>query len=384
MYVKLYIILVVGMRFLILGSKEYPVGASRGFDLLPSGGMERYTQDLAAALAAKGEKPLVVTRKFPGQKSFEEKNGVSVRRVGWLNGFLLRNPSFNFNSLRESMRLDFDVVFANGVMATLAGLALRFFKRTPVIARPAGVAWVQPQYNFFVKTLLNAMEKTAYSHADAVVFLSDEEVKSFEKKMGFLPKRYRVINTGVNLEGFKIVTRKTARKSGQKKVLFLGRLLPVKGAKFLVEAASGVPAEILIAGEGPEKPLLQKTVAEKNLNNVKFLGQVKNPEKLLAECDIFVLPSLSEGLPIAMLEAFASKKPCVVTDIGLPVENGKTALVVKPGDAKALALALNHLLANPRLSKRLADNAFRMVSTKFTWKKAAKEIISLAESLERR
>ncbi len=372
----------LSLKILILGSKEYPVGSSVGFDALPSGGMERYTQDLTEALAQTGVKSVIVTRRFPNQKPFEEKNGVSVHRVGWLKGFLLRNPSFNINALRKSMGLDFDVVFTNGVIATIAGLILRLFKGKPVIARPAGVAWMQPQYNPLVKIVLNALEKTAYSKADAVVFLSDQEVKSFEKKMGFLPKNYKVINTGVNLERFQ--SQKASKRNERKKVLFLGRLLPVKGVKFLVEAAKDIPAEIIIAGDGPEKPLLQKMISERGVNNVRFLGQVEKPEKLLQECDVFVLPSLSEGLPIAMLEAMAARKPCVVTDIGLPVQDCETALVVKPGDPKALAFALNKVLKDEKLANKLAENGFRMVSTKFTWKKAASEITSLASSLARK
>src|SRR3989338_6105678 len=248
-------------------------------------------------------------------------------------------------------------------MATLVGLALRFFRKKPVIARSAGVAWVQPQYNPLVKRVLKVLETLAYSKAYTVVFLSKQEVAAFKQKMGFLPPKYEIIPTGVNLSRFDSVKRKKnkGRKKKIKTILFLGMLLEVKGARFLVEAAPLVKAKIIIAGEGPEKAKLENKVREKKLENVFFVGQVEKPEKLLAECDVFVLPSLSEGLPIAMLEAMASRKPCVVTDIGLPVENGKTALVVKQGDAKGLAEALNALLANPVLAKRIAENGFRHV-----------------------
>ncbi|MFH1056570.1 MAG: glycosyltransferase family 4 protein [Candidatus Micrarchaeota archaeon] len=368
------------MRLLILGSKEFPVGSGKGFDEFPSGGMERYVQDFSSGLAAMGHFPVVVTRKFASQRSFENKGGVEVARVGWAKGYLLRNASFNLSAFFYSLKLDFDVIFANGVFATLSGIALRFFRKKPVISRPAGIAWVQPQYNFAVKRILNALESFAYSHADAVVFLSRQEKSSFERKMGFLPKKYSVIHTGVDLKRFE-KARKTARKKRMKTVLFLGRLLAVKGAKFLLDAAPKINAKIVIAGEGPEKKDLQKLAKERNLKNVVFTGQVEKPEELFAECDVFVLPSLSEGLPIAMLEAFASKKPCVVTDIGLPVENGKTALVVKPGNAEELASALNKLLKNEKLAARIAENGFQLARKNFTWKKACGEIISLAEGL---
>ena len=82
-----------------------------------------------------------------------------------------------------------------------------------------------------------------------------------------------------------------------------------------------------------------------------------------------------------MLEAMASRKPCVVTDIGLPVENGKTALVVKQGDAKGLAEALNKLLKNESLAGKIAENGFQHVKKNFTWENACRKIISLAKEL---
>jgi glycosyltransferase involved in cell wall biosynthesis len=123
-------------------------------------------------------------------------------------------------------------------------------------------------------------------------------------------------------------------------------------------------------------------VSERALKNVVFAGLVEKPEELLGECDVFVLPSLSEGLPIAMLEAMASRKPCVVTDIGLPVEDGKTALVVKSGDAKALASAVNELLSNGTLAKKIASNGFKHVKKNFSWPNAIKKIVCLARELK--
>ncbi len=97
-----------------------------------------------------------------------------------------------------------------------------------------------------------------------------------------------------------------------------------------------------------------------------FAGQVGDVPKLLSQADVFVLPSLSEGLPIAMLEAMAAGVPCVVTDIGLPVEKGKTALVVPPGDFKSLASATNRLLRDEKLAKTLSENALKKIRAEFS------------------
>ncbi|MGC9114374.1 MAG: glycosyltransferase family 4 protein, partial [Candidatus Micrarchaeia archaeon] len=224
--------------FLILGAKEYPFGAGAKEDVFASGGMEVYTEQLAQLLARRGVKVTVITRKFAHQSAHEVQKGVEIRRVAWLKGFLLRNPSFNLNALREMFflpRRSCNTIVANGVIATLTGIVASWFKRifgerVKVIARPAGIAWVQPQYNFVVKSALLMLETTAYKLADAVVFLSQPEKEQFVKKMGFLPKRNVIIPTGVDPQRFKSANGAQVRKQlGVKKdgklIVFVGRLI---------------------------------------------------------------------------------------------------------------------------------------------------------------
>jgi len=386
--------------FLILGAKEYPLGAGAGEDAYASGGMEAYTQQLAPLLAARGARVLVVTRKFARQPARETRAGVEIYRVGWLKGFLLRNPSFNLNALRETLfapRGSFDVIIANGVIATLAGIVTKWFRRflgerVVVIARPAGIAWVQPQYNTFVKMLLFFLESIAYKLADAVVFLSKGEREQFEKKMGFLPKRVALIPTGVDFAKFERATSvKRARMRVRKQlglrgktIVFVGRLIQVKGLEYLIQAMQRVrDAQLAILGDGPLRASLEKQAEKLGVKNkMVFVKNASVPE-LLNACDVFVLPSLSEGLPNALLEAMAAKRACVVTDIGLPVRDGVDALVVPPKNSNALANALNKILADARLRKRLGENALARVKKEFNWASAVNAYFKLAENLKK-
>ncbi len=360
------------MRFLVLGSKEYPAGSSVGFDPLPSGGFETYTQNLAKALEKEGQDVLLVSRRFPNQAAFEKKGRISVFRVPWIPGFYLRTPSFVLLSFLRALFLDFDVILAHGPLSGFMALKLRFLKGKPVIARPAGIASIQPQYPSLLRSMLGALEGHTYRHADLVVFLSEGEKANFQTRFGYLPKNHVIIPTGVFVP-------KVSRTTKENAVLFVGRLLSVKGVSYLVSAMKGIKAKLWIVGDGPEKMALESQAKDAEVS-AEFFGHQKNVTPYLSRAKIFCLPSLSEGLPVALLEAYAHGLACVVTDIGLPAEDGKTALVVPPKNALALRAALKKLLARASLRNRLSINA-RALARTFTWEKTARKYVQAAEKL---
>ncbi|MBI5036259.1 glycosyltransferase family 4 protein [Candidatus Micrarchaeota archaeon] len=351
------------MRFLFLGSKEYPPGSSRGFDPISSGGFETYTYNLSRELEKQGHEAAVLTRRFGNQKKQEKMNGVDVVRVPWFKGFYLRTPSFVLFSFFKAFFLDFDVVVASGPLSSFIAVVLKLFKGKPVIARPAGIAWSQPQYFSLLQKILFALESFTYKRVDHVVFLSEGEREQFGKKMGFLPAHYSVIPTGVSIPS-------GGKKKRAKVVVFVGRLLPVKGVEYLIRAMKGVGARLWVVGDGPEREKLE-ALAEKEGVEADFFGHRKDVNFFLQRASVFALPSLSEGLPVALLEAYAAKTPVVVTDIGLPAVDGTDALVVKPKDVVGLRKAIAKLLKDNRLVKKLSANAFRKAKT-FSWKNTAR------------
>ncbi len=411
----------LNMRWLLLGAKEYPFGASAKEDPVPSGGMEKYAQDLAEELALEGDDVHIITRKFA--TSHKPPKGVHVHHVTWMKGRLLRNPSFNFNSLFKAASLDFDVVLSQGVVATMAALVLRKIRGKPVIAVPAGIAHLQPQHGRALGKAIEKMERDAYSRADFVVFLSEQERRQFLNKMGFLPERHAVIPPGVKIESWKgennhqeaegkegkikkvkggrsqkgdgaeekkgkIKNREAGRSKktetsalAKPEILFVGRLNKVKGAEYLLHAMRHVDATLRIVGNGPEEESLKALAGKLGLANVVFEGYYADPSGFYRRADVFVLPSLSEGLPLALLEASAHGLACVVTDIGLPVQNGKTALVVPAKDPAALAKALQTLVKNKGLRLKLGSNARKYALANYSWRKAARQLDALAMAL---
>lgn len=152
--------------------------------------------------------------------------------------------------------------------------------------------------------------------------------------------------------------RRPFQAGSQLKVLFLGQVNVRKGIHYLVEAARLLehePVEFLVAG--PLKIRKEATVLASQ--NVKWLGPVPRNEAagLYQQCDVFVLPTLSDGFAITQLEALAHGLPVIVTpNCGRVVEDGLTGFVIPPRDPRALAEAILRFIKQPELSFEMSPH----------------------------
>lgn len=172
------------------------------------------------------------------------------------------------------------------------------------------------------------------------------------------------------------VRAKTNGSAGVK-LLFIGRLTPIKGARVLLEALQDLAgADLVIAGDGEERTRLEGVADRLNVR-VSFVGAVDAVEKLrlLSECDVLVVPSIvmpdsrAEGLPVVCLEGMALGKPVVASRVGgLPeiIVDGHNGLLFEPGDSRMLARQLARLAADEELRGRLGDCA-RRDAAGFAW-----------------
>jgi glycosyltransferase involved in cell wall biosynthesis len=169
-----------------------------------------------------------------------------------------------------------------------------------------------------------------------------------------------------------------------------GRLVPIKGLDYLLKATTIMQAEfpgmkVLIIGDGPERKNLESRTSELGIDSkVIFTGQREDVYDLICAVDLFVLPSLSEGLPIVLLEALALDVPVVVSALGgIPevITHLSTGLVVQPKDEQALAQACLSLLQNREQAKALAREGKRMVKERFSAEIMAQKVFQLYEVL---
>ena len=161
------------------------------------------------------------------------------------------------------------------------------------------------------------------------------------------------------------------------KILFMGRLVPIKGLRYLLKSCENLEnIQILIAGDGPEKKKLEKRF----LKNIKFLGPVAGKEKreLLSSVDLAVFPSIreiwrTEGTPVSMLEAMAHGVPVIASSVGGMKEiirHGQNGLLVKEKNVKELRQAILNLQNNSELRTSLGAQAFAD-TVLYDWKKIA-------------
>jgi glycosyltransferase involved in cell wall biosynthesis len=162
-------------------------------------------------------------------------------------------------------------------------------------------------------------------------------------------------------------------------ILFTARRLVEKnGLEYLIKAIPTIAEKhdvhLLIAGDGPHKPQLQRLVEKLGLRqNISFIGLI--PHQILpsyiARSDIVIIPSLMESSSLFLIEAMACKKVVVASNVGgIPeVLNRKCGLLVRPMDKLALSEAILNLLSSDILKDELAENAFQSVANSLTWDK---------------
>ena len=195
-----------------------------------------------------------------------------------------------------------------------------------------------------------------------LILTNAEAVKRFLiERIGLAEARIRVIRNGLDLVEFDALAARGPTAplpdSGPGPLLgTVGRLEPQKGMTFLVAAMgelkrSGVSARLWIVGDGPDRGDLERQAEAWGVrDSVAFLGRRDDVPALMRRFDVFVLPSLWEGLPNVALEAQAASRPVVATTVdGTPeaVGDGETGLLVPPREPAAMATAIAALLADP-------------------------------------
>ena len=157
-------------------------------------------------------------------------------------------------------------------------------------------------------------------------------------------------------------------------ILAVGNLYPVKGHDYLIDALARIAerhpaAHMAIAGRGElEESLRTRARMLGVANRFHLLGLRSDIPALLLAADVFALPSLSEGLPLALLEAMCAGRPIVASDVGdvrVALNDGEAGLLVEPGNAEQLARALDRLLSHPEEAKRLGDAAARRAAAEY-------------------
>jgi glycosyltransferase involved in cell wall biosynthesis len=303
--------------------------------------------------------------------SMDEEVRAAGTRVEYVEGRGLLDPYRLWRLTRRLRQLQPNIVHTHLTYANTVGTLAAKLARIPVVSTIHNVTTNQERLDGG-KRLIESEALRRWS--DCVIFVAKTSLAEAGANFRVPGDRLIAIPNAVDLTRFSTpVGFDRARKRGElgadddaRLVCTVGRLYQAKGHRFLLEAvarmASRHPtAQYMLVGAGHERERLLAQARELGISDqVRFLGVRDDIPELLAACDLFVLPSLNEGLSQAILEAMALGLPVVATRVGgTPdiVIPGKTGWLVPPGDSARLADAIDEGLSQPVLAATYARQA---------------------------
>jgi glycosyltransferase involved in cell wall biosynthesis len=224
-----------------------------------------------------------------------------------------------------------------------------------------------------------------------VVFVSDHSRRVIVEERGLPSDKARVIHNGIALGAF---GEPATPDSARPRIRFgtVGRLVPVKAHRILIDAFATllqrVPeAELTIAGQGPLFGEIQARIRELGIAaHVTLAGETRDVPAMLRKCDIFVFSSISEGLPIVILEAMAAGLPIVSTRVGGVPEvapEGQVAWYCEPGNATDLAEAMyraatsGECASRGKTAREIACQRYGIAHTQQAYEAVYRELIEV-------
>ena len=294
---------------------------------------------------------------------------------------------------QEKVSLVQTLLFHADVTGRLVGRFARLIGREagmPVIASSVRASNVRNRWWQFM------LQRMTAPLADAFTSVCRRTLEFAVAREGVVADRASVIPNGIDLSGWQALPdRKAARAeldlAPEAPVIgTIGRLHGQKGHEFLLAAAAKVIAEVpdatfLIAGYGPLRERLEARAAELGVSSsVRFLGYRKDVQRILSALDVFVLPSLWEGMSNAILEAMAAGKPVVATAVDGNLDqviDGETGLLVPPADAGVLANALIDLIGDRQKARDMGERGRERVERDFPIRAMTAAYLDLYEKL---
>ena len=381
------------------------------------GGMEETIVGISRHLVKAGHDVTILDRKYsPADPDVEYLDGVKIVRLrarrfpkfNFTISFVLNQLSFAYGVKNYLAKADFDVIQAH---VSISGLFLALTDR-----KLRNRLFYLSQTSRRVKKPLSLLDRMALALENRLVKRSRKTVVQNEiakekliRAAGMKPEDVVFISTGTDTNKFNPNLdvgdiRQRYGLDNRVNILFVGRINPDKGVEHLVKAADIVinefsykkasfllvgPVGQFVSGAGARSPYLAKVVKlieDYGLEqNVRLTGALPLDDlrKLHVACDIFVLPSLTEAMPTASLEAMASGKPVIGTKVGgipMQIQDGKSGFLIDPADERQLAERIKHLIDNPSKAKEMGAYGRKIAEEKFDWAIIAERLLQVYQS----
>lgn len=344
-------------------------------------GAERMLLALAREQRQRGVEVILGSIGLPGSEAKPIENeadaiGLRVVRVSLSTGWSLDNVVKVGRVIRVTNP---SLVHCHGYKANvLVASLLRKESRPPVVTTLHG--WTASTI-FSKDAIYEALDALALLRADHVVFVNRSQADHWRLKV-LSKKKCSVIHNGI--DGAETSARECRKDDGllddfrkHHNVLLgsIGRLSAEKAQHVIIQATkqcreAGLQCGAVIFGEGPERERLESLILDLKLgDHVLLPGYVSDAERHIRCMDVFLLTSLTEGLPMVVLEAIRQGRPVVASRVGgVPevIEDGETGMLVEPLNVAQTTAAVMTIVSNPLLQRKLVDGAGRRLKALFS------------------
>ena len=365
------------------------------------GGIEHHVEALSNKLVENGHEVAVYTSNVPKSKRHEVINGVEIYRFKSLfsplnNQFI---PLLFFKLISNKNRFDIIHVHSHLHISSNITVFSKIFIKRPIVLTSHGTVNYEGWKNIINVLYNKTMAKWMLKAIDRIIALSSKQADILEN-LGADSSNITIIPHGIdlsqiNLTGDTEKFKNLYRLNDKNIILFVGGLIPRKGINYLIEAMKYVKFDSVLLIVGGElqghpgvKEGLEQQVKKLGLKNVLFLGRVSEEDLRCAYviADVFVLPSISEGLPLTLLEAMAYKKCVIATNIAGNsdvIQNGKNGILVEPENSQELAEKIDYLLANEGLRKKIGITVRKEIEKNYNWDVTFNKILEVYKEVQK-
>ncbi len=356
------------------------------------GGAERQLAALAPLLRARGVDIHVLTRRYSGLTPFEIIEDVPVHRLPIMGPKAIASLMFTLAALPLLRQLQPHLIHAHGLLSpTTTAVTAKRILGTPVVSKSLRGGILGDLDRLKRKPFGNRRITTFRQRVDAFITIS-HEIKAELIAVDILPERCFFIPNGVDLDRFsppspahKQALRASLGLTDGPIAIYTGRLEVEKRIDQLISIWPAVRAAhpealLLILGTGAEEATLRQTAGA----GVQFLGRIEDVVPYLQAADLFVLPSATEGLPNALLEALATGLPAIATAVGgTPdvINHQDTGWLISPDTPSALQEAMLTLLGDVTYRSKLGCQGREQVAKEYALPATAERLRVLYDKL---
>ena len=354
------------MKIAMIGTKGNPATA---------GGAEKHVQELSVRLVERGHEVTVYCRSTYAIGNRTEYKGIKLKTIKTINNKNLDAIVYTFKATIDALRNDFDVYHYHSIGPASLSIIPKLMGKK-VVVTVHGLDWQRAKWGFVGKLYLKFGEHITGNFAERIISVSSNLAEYFIKKYKRDKATVTFIPNGVNV--YPLQEANNISNYGltpDNYILFLARLVPEKGAHYLIEAYKKLNTEkklVIAGGSSFSEDYIEslKTMANGN-NNIIFTGSVKGNllKELYSNCYMYVLPSDIEGMPLTLLEAMSYGKWCLVSDIDenqVVVANGVYGASFEKSNIDSLFARLDYELKNKKINDK-SEEIKKYVKENYDW-----------------